>query len=127
MTATQVPMHYVPTSEVKRLRYAWGHLAADAAEVNATAPVADVVRKLSEQLASANIDDGEPSGAGPAEPEELLTAQEAAVLLGVKPRWLYDHARTLPFARRLGARTVRFSKLGLERWLQTCGKRHRSQ
>lgn len=57
-----------------------------------------------------------PARNGAAEPDRLLSAKEAAPLLGVKPRWLYRHADTLPFTRRLTGGTVRFSARGLERW-----------
>src|SRR5439155_26553546 len=40
-------------------------------------------------------------GKAPPEPDKLLTAEEAAPILGVKSRWLYRHAKQLPFARRL--------------------------
>jgi len=47
----------------------------------------------------------------------LLSAPEAAALLGVPIRWLYRHARGLPFTRRLGHRTLRFDARGLDRWI----------
>jgi excisionase family DNA binding protein len=50
--------------------------------------------------------------------DELLTAEEAARRLGVSKRWLYEHASGLPFSRRLGGRTVRFSARGVEKWLE---------
>jgi excisionase family DNA binding protein len=51
------------------------------------------------------------------EPDRLLTVEEAAVLLGVTPRWLYRNADSLPFTRRLGARTLRFSEKGIQRYI----------
>lgn len=50
------------------------------------------------------------------EPDQLLTAEQAAERLGVKKRWMYRHAETLPFTRRLSGGTLRFSARGLERW-----------
>jgi excisionase family DNA binding protein len=47
----------------------------------------------------------------------LLTVAEAAARLGVAKSWLYRHAKTLPFARKLGHRTLRFHADGLGRWL----------
>jgi hypothetical protein len=41
---------------------------------------------------------------------------QAAERLGVKPSWLYRHARALPFTRKLGHRTLRFDIHGLDRW-----------
>ena len=50
------------------------------------------------------------------EADELLTATQAALRLGVSKRWVYAHAASLPFARRLSSRVLRFSTHGLERW-----------
>ena len=49
--------------------------------------------------------------------DRTLTADEAAELLGVKPRWL--RGRRLPFRVRLSERRVRYSEAGLLRYLQT--------
>jgi excisionase family DNA binding protein len=51
--------------------------------------------------------------------DELLTASEAAPLLGVSKRWMYRKADELPFTRRLSGGTLRFSRKGLERWKET--------
>ena len=51
--------------------------------------------------------------------DDLLTAAEAAASLRVSPRWLYRHARTLPFARKLSRKVLRFSRAGISRWLAT--------
>jgi predicted DNA-binding transcriptional regulator AlpA len=48
----------------------------------------------------------------------LLSATEAAKRTGMSTRWLWKHADTLPFARRIG-RAVRFSPAGIEKWLAT--------
>ncbi len=50
------------------------------------------------------------------ENDTLLTSEEAASFLNVKPRWLYRHANGLPFTKRLSRRKLRFSKAGLLRW-----------
>jgi predicted DNA-binding transcriptional regulator AlpA len=57
--------------------------------------------------------------------DRLLTATEAAQLLGVTAKWLYRHHRYLPFARRLSRKVMRFSSLGAARWLaqQAHGRR----
>jgi excisionase family DNA binding protein len=55
--------------------------------------------------------------------EILIDADEAATRLGMSKDWLYRHARRLPFTRRMGSRSVRFSETGLERWL--AHQRHR--
>jgi hypothetical protein len=59
------------------------------------------------------------SAAGNGGPDQLLTAKEAAPLLGVAPRWMYRHAPDLPFTRRLAGGTLRFSARGLEKWAAT--------
>lgn len=61
----------------------------------------------------------ETAGAPPWSPDDLLTVDEAAAMLRVAPRWLYRHARTLPFARKLSAKVLRFSRAGIARWLAT--------
>jgi excisionase family DNA binding protein len=50
---------------------------------------------------------------------DLLTVVEAAALLRVTRRWLYRHAKKLPFTRRLSRKALRFSRDGLERWVAT--------
>jgi predicted DNA-binding transcriptional regulator AlpA len=59
-----------------------------------------------------------PAPAPPAsrEPDRLLSADQAAALLGVSRRWVYRRASSLPFTRRIGRGTLRFSLRGLERW-----------
>ena len=52
----------------------------------------------------------------------MLTAPEAGRIAGVSARWLYEHAHTLPFTRRLGPRMVRFSERALRQWLETRGR-----
>jgi predicted DNA-binding transcriptional regulator AlpA len=55
----------------------------------------------------------------PAEPDRLLTAGEAAPILGTSERWLYRHAKQLPFSRRLSRKALRFSEVGLRRYMAT--------
>ncbi len=61
-----------------------------------------------------------PPPAGPAaawSEDDLLTVNEAAVLLRLSPRWFYRHAKTLPFARKLSRKVLRFSRAGIAGWL----------
>jgi excisionase family DNA binding protein len=51
--------------------------------------------------------------------DDLLTVAEAAAALRVSRRWLYRHARTLPFTRKLSRKVLRFSRSGIARWLAT--------
>jgi hypothetical protein len=50
------------------------------------------------------------------EPDKNLTPAEAAVLLNVSVRWLYRHAKRLPFTKRLSSKCLRFSEAGLLRY-----------
>src|SRR5258708_25144287 len=52
-----------------------------------------------------------------ADTDRLLTAEAVAHLLGVTKRWVQRRARRLPFARRISARSVRYSEAGLRRWM----------
>jgi predicted DNA-binding transcriptional regulator AlpA len=49
----------------------------------------------------------------------LLDAEEAAKLLTISEDWLYRHAKKLPFTRKLGPKILRFSSLGIQKYLAT--------
>lgn len=49
--------------------------------------------------------------------DKLLTPDEAAEILGMSVKWLYRNARKLPFTRKLGRKTLRFSHLGIQKYL----------
>ena len=51
--------------------------------------------------------------------DKLLTPDEAAEVLGMSVKWLYRNARKLPFTRKLGRKTLRFSNIGLQKYLAT--------
>ncbi len=92
---------------------------ADAARLGAITP--DQVEVLAVHLAGAlsTQTPATPAVQPPATDADLLTVAEAAALLRVSPRWLYRHAKTLPFARKLSRKVLRFSRAGLARWLAT--------
>jgi predicted DNA-binding transcriptional regulator AlpA len=50
-------------------------------------------------------------------PDRLITVDEAAQRLGCTAKALYKRAARLPFTRRLGPGTLRFSERGLSAWL----------
>jgi len=50
--------------------------------------------------------------------DRLLSPKDAAEILGVKERWLYDHADKIPGTRRLSPRCLRFSERKLHRWME---------
>lgn len=51
------------------------------------------------------------------EQDRMLTTAEAAEMLRKSTKWLYRHAETLQFARRLPGRGLLFSKAGIVKWL----------
>ena len=50
--------------------------------------------------------------------DRLLTIRETAQRLGLTEDWLYRNYRRLPFARKVGEQTLRFSESGLESWIR---------
>ena len=50
-------------------------------------------------------------------PTRLLDASEAAVIVGVSPRWLLSATRGLRFRRDLTRKKPRFDEAGLRAWL----------
>lgn len=83
---------------------------ASLAEVGAMIPASVVLDRLPEMESA-------PPPAAPA-PDRLLSVKEAADRLGVDRRWLYRRADTLPFAKKIGPGTLRFSEKGLNRWME---------
>jgi len=57
--------------------------------------------------------------ARPTSEDRMLTAKQTAAMMGVSTRWVYEHAHGLPFSKRLGADTVRFSERGLRAWIES--------
>jgi len=78
-------------------------------------PFFDEIRRIvREEIAAALA-----NGNGTQEVDKLLDPREAAELLNVKVGWLYRHSKTLPFARKLSRKALRFSKRGLLRWKES--------
>jgi predicted DNA-binding transcriptional regulator AlpA len=46
-----------------------------------------------------------------------VDVREAARLLAMSPGWVYRNAGRLPFTRRVGTRSLRFSVAGIRRYL----------
>lgn len=59
-----------------------------------------------------------PAEASPGDDDDhrLPTTREAAEMLGHSVKWVYRHAKSLPFARRIGSRDYRFELKGLRAW-----------
>jgi excisionase family DNA binding protein len=53
-----------------------------------------------------------------AKADRLLTVGEVARRLAVTKDWLYRHAGELSFTVRMGSRGLRFSEMGIERYLR---------
>lgn len=87
--------------------------AIEADAMRASAPLGDTLRWVLAELVTVNGNGKAPVPA----PARLLTVREAAPRLGVSARWLYRHAKTLPFAKRLADKTLRFDETGLTHWL----------
>jgi predicted DNA-binding transcriptional regulator AlpA len=51
------------------------------------------------------------------EQDRLLDAEEAAKILSVSVEWLYRNAKRLPFTRKLGHKMLRFSSVGIQKYL----------
>lgn len=66
----------------------------------------------------ARLTEAAPGSARATSGDRMLTIDEAADRTGMSKDWLYRHADTLPFARRIG-RARRFSEAALTRWLAT--------
>ncbi len=86
----------------------------DASRMQATAPLADVLATVLEDL-RAVTEPPQSERAAPAE-DRLLTAADVAGRLTCSLRYVYAHADDWPFTRREG-KLVRFSANGLARWI----------
>ena len=51
--------------------------------------------------------------------DKMLTAQEAARILGTTPTFLYKNSKKLPFARKFSRKCLRFSENGLRKWMES--------
>lgn len=56
---------------------------------------------------------------GPTDGDRLIGIEEAAVLLSVSEDWLYRNAKKLPFTRKLGPKMLRFSTVGIQKYLSS--------
>jgi predicted DNA-binding transcriptional regulator AlpA len=97
-TASEVPIHQIPA------------LVAKLASAQATLSALQGVLTARMLASHDNAATEEPA-------DRLLTAEQAAAILGVTKRWVQRRARRLPFARRLSAHAVRYSESGLRRWM----------
>jgi predicted DNA-binding transcriptional regulator AlpA len=54
--------------------------------------------------------------------DRLLTINQVAQRLAVSKDWIYRNGKRLAFTRKLGPKIVRFSEIGLEKWLKDKGR-----
>ena len=52
--------------------------------------------------------------------DEWLTVKQAANVLKVSTRWIYDNAHNLPWLKRVNDRLWRVSRRGLQQWMEAC-------
>jgi helix-turn-helix protein len=57
------------------------------------------------------------TGATKAEPDEMLTVQEASKLIRRDRQWIWRHKKSLPFVKQISGKSLLVSKNGLESWL----------
>jgi excisionase family DNA binding protein len=95
-------------------------LIADAEVVGQAIPVEAIPEALGQlERAKARLTARLVSSArGSPAPDRLLSVSQAAELLDVSPDTLYRKARCFPFTVLLPGRQVRFSALGIERYIR---------
>lgn len=57
-----------------------------------------------------------------AQPDSLITIEEGAPLLGMSPKFVYEHQNELPFVRKMGRRNIRLSTLGIQNYLRRAAR-----
>ena len=77
---------------------------------NAFAPFFDEVRKIVREEVTQLAREA-------SQQDRLLDAEEAARILSVSVEWLYRNAKRLPFTRKLGHKMLRFSSVGIQKYL----------
>jgi predicted DNA-binding transcriptional regulator AlpA len=105
-------------------------LIADPSRLDEVSPEhqAAIIASLRAAIAVAPRPPAEPPDTSPARGVtawslgDVLLIDEAAEMLRVSRRWLYRHWKTLPYARKLSRKMLRFSRSGITRSLVS--KRH---
>lgn len=77
-------------------------------------PFFDAVRQIVREELRESLKGDPASGS-----DRLFTAEQASDLLAVSPDWLYRNSRKLPFSRKLGAKMLRFSGEGIQKYLSS--------
>jgi len=50
--------------------------------------------------------------------DSLISVEEGALLLGMSPKYIYEHSTELPFVRKVGSRSIRCSTAGIQQFLR---------
>src|SRR6516165_4009520 len=74
--------------------------ASPAALVPLLAACAGIETRIAVRLATAAAEPPAPAAVGA---DRFLTVRAAAARLGVKPQYIYEHKKTLPFVERVGS------------------------
>jgi hypothetical protein len=59
------------------------------------------------------------SGQNDVEGDEWVDIDTAAKLMSVSAQWLYHNRKNLPFVSKIGRRLLRFSRNGLQKWMES--------
>ena len=90
----------------------------DAVPPYAIPPLLCQLAALQSALAARLLVQPAPTDGHGTDADTLLDVGEAARRLGTSTDWLYRHADRLPFTVRMGPRQLRFSAMGLARYLR---------
>lgn len=97
---------------IQELRLEYARKIEDAQRFGTLAPLATV---LSEVLRDLENLGGSPAPSG----DEWLTPADAAEVMGVTRRWIYNHRDQLPWVKKIDGRNIRCSRDGLRRYMLT--------
>lgn len=75
--------------------------------------IAQLLDAVTEQPEVATL----PSNVAPSTGGSLISVEEAATRIGVKPSWIYRKQRALPFLVRVGTRALRCDDAKMEKWI----------
>lgn len=89
----------------------------------ATSDLPTIAGKLAEASAALQLRLTQPRAPEKADPETLITVEEAARIAAVSPRWVRDHTRGLSFRHDLSRKNVKLEEWPYRRWLKSRGSR----
>jgi hypothetical protein len=116
-TAPKAPIAVPTLDEVLRAPQRVTNLPAQVL-LGLSAGAAAVQSTLASELLARGATQDQPQQEA-AQDDRWLTPEEAAPILRKDRRWIYRNQRTLPFVRRISARSLLCSESGIHRWLAT--------